>query len=260
MKKILTLLTFLFSTMLSASEHGGGAIIWFNYLAEKIHVPEHIITFAFVGLVLIVIGFIYRKQLSKVENRVIPDKGVTIRNLVEAYGNFIYGQCKNVIGEKEADTYFPFIAILFIVLLFSNLIGLIPGFNPPTHMLNTTLAVGVFSFLYYNYQGFKEQGFINYMKHFAGPLWYMAILIFPLEIISHFVRPLSLALRLQGNMTGDHLVLSIFTELAPFLVPIIFYLLGILVCLIQAYVFTVLSMVYIAMAVEHHDHDEAAEH
>jgi F-type H+-transporting ATPase subunit a len=258
MTKLITLLLTLISFNAYSSEHG---ILWLGYVEHWTHVPEHILGFILVGLFLSIIALIYRAQLKKVDNTVIPDKGITVRNLVEAYGDFIYGQCRSVIGEKEADTYFPFIATLFIVLLFSNLLGLIPGFLPPTETLNTTLAVGAFSFLYYNWEGIKAQGPIGYLKHFAGPLWYMAVLIFPLEIISHFVRPFSLALRLQGNITGDHLVVSTFTNLAPFLVPVIFLLLGLLVCVIQAYVFTVLSMVYISMAVEHHDHgDEAAAH
>lgn len=257
MKKLIALIFLFYSNITLGSE---GAIVWLKYLEHATGVKEYIYTFILVGLLLILTGIIYRSKVSKVGNTVIPDKGITLRNIVELYGNFVYSQCKSVIGEKEADKYFPFIATLFIVLLVSNFVGLVPGVNPPTDTLNTTLALGVFSFLYYNWQGVKEQGIVNYIKHFAGPLWYMAILIFPLEIISHLVRPLSLALRLQGNMMGDHLVLSIFTNLLPALVPLVFYLLGVLVCLIQAYVFTVLSMVYIAIAVEHHDHDEAAEH
>jgi F-type H+-transporting ATPase subunit a len=105
----------------------------------------------------------------------------------------------------------------------------------------------------------KEQGVVNYLKHFAGPLWYLAILIFPIEIISNFIRPLSLALRLRSNMMGDHLVLSVFSGLAPLIIPIVFMILGILVSFIQAYVFTVLSMVYISLAT-HHDHDEEHAH
>ena len=99
-------------------------------------------------------------------------------------------------------------------------------------------------------------GVINYLKHFAGPLWYMAILIFPIEILSNFVRPLSLALRLRGNMMGDHMVLAVFSDLVPGIVPIVFLILGMLVSFIQAYVFTCLSMVYISLASAHHDHDE----
>ena len=149
-----------------------------------------------------------------------------------------------------------FVGTIFILILINNLIGLIPGFLPPTDRVNTTLALGVFSFIYYNYIGCKKLGVVNYLKHFAGPLWYMAILIFPIEIISNFVRPVSLALRLRGNMYGDHLVLSVFSEMAPYLIPCVFMVLGILVSFIQAYVFTALSMVYISLASAHHDHDE----
>ena len=107
--------------------------------------------------------------------------------------------------------------------------------------------------------GVKEQGLVNYLKHFCGPLWYMAFLILPIEIISNLVRPLSLALRLRSNMMGDHMVLSIFSDMAPWIVPIIFMVLGILVSFIQAYVFTILSIVYISLAV-HHDHEEGHAH
>jgi F-type H+-transporting ATPase subunit a len=145
----------------------------------------------------------------------------------------------------------------FITILISNLIGLIPGFLPPTGSLNTTIALGFFSFIYYNIIGCKVQGTFNYIKHFAGPLWYMTVLIFPIEIVSNFIRPISLALRLKSNMEGDHLVLSIFSDLVPYGVPIVFLALGLFVCFIQAYVFTMLSMVYINLVVSHHDHDES---
>lgn len=224
------------------------------------NIPEYIITFAFVGLVVVLAGLVYRSKLSSVVNIVIPDKGITFRNLVEAYGQFIFDQCKLVIGEKNAPKYFGFVATVFLIILLSNLIGLIPGFLPPTEFLNTTIALGIFSFIFYNIKGCKELGVINYLKHFAGPLWYMAILIFPIEILSNLIRPVSLALRLRGNMYGDHLVLVQFSKLAPAIIPIIFMVLGILVSIIQAYVFTVLSMVYISLAVSHHDHDEHAAH
>ncbi len=233
---------------------------WFGALAESLHIPGHTLTFALVGLVLVALGFAYRVRMAKVSQVVIPDKGITFRNIMELYGSFIYGQCQAVIGEKEAPRYFPFIATVFICILICNLIGLVPGFLPPTEYLNTTLALGAFSFIYYNIQGCKVQGTLNYLKHFCGPLWYLAILVFPIEVVSNFIRPFSLALRLRFNMMGDHIVLSEFSKLVPLFVPIIFMILGILVSLIQAYVFTVLTMVYIQMAVEHHDHDGHHEH
>lgn len=242
--------------VLSTNAFAAGGFTWFGGLSHSLHIPGHTITFLFIGLLLVVAGLIYRSKISKVSNVVIPDKGITYRNIVELYGNFIYGQCKGIIGEEEGPKYFSFIATIFIIILSCNLIGLVPGFLPPTEYLSTTLALGAFSFIYYNYQGCKEQGTWNYLKHFAGPLWYLAFLIFPIEIISNFIRPLSLALRLRSNMMGDHIVLTQFSNLVAVGVPIIFMILGILVSLIQAYVFTVLTMVYIQMAVAHHDHDE----
>lgn len=243
-------------TILSTSTMAASGFTWFGGLSHALHIPGHTITFIFVGLALLSMGVLYRSKISKVSNVVIPDKGITFRNIVELYGNFIYGQCKGIIGEEEGPKYFSFISSIFILILISNLIGLVPGFLPPTEYLSTTLALGAFAFIYYNYQGCKEQGTWNYIKHFAGPLWYLAFLIFPIEIISNFIRPLSLALRLRSNMMGDHIVLTQFSNLVALGVPIIFMVLGILVSLIQAYVFTVLTMVYIQMAVAHHDHDE----
>ena len=254
MKKLLALFLLLSTQNAQAA---GDAFTWIGAL----HLPikGHVTTMILISLMLTLGALIYRSKIAKVPNVVIPDKGITFRNFCELYGNFIYGQCKAILGEKEAPKYFAFIATTFLVIVVSNLIGLIPGFLPPTEYLSATMALGIFSFLYYNIKGCKEQGTLNYLKHFAGPLWYLAILIFPIEIISNLIRPLSLALRLKSNMYGDHLVLSIFSDLAPIVVPIIFMILGILVSFIQAYVFTVLSMVYISLAT-HHDHDEEHAH
>jgi len=272
MKKLVLLLsTFIFS--ISTFAAGG-----FTWISTLIHTPamqkflhmigldhdpkksEHVVTLVLIGIILCIVGLIYRSKISKVKDVVVPDKKTSFRNFIELYGNFIYGQCKSIIGEKEGPTYFPFIATVFLVILICNLIGLIPGFLPPTEHLSTTFAFGMFVFVYYNLKGCKEQGTWNYIKHFAGPLWYLAFLIFPIEIISNAIRPLSLALRLKSNMMGDHMVLATFSDLAPMLIPIIFMILGILVSFIQAYVFTILTMVYIQMAVVHHDHDEEHAH
>ena len=132
----------------------------------------------------------------------------------------------------------------------SNLLGLVPGFGPPTSDFDITFALGVVSFVVFNYYGFKEQG-MGYLKHFAGPMLALAPLIFTLEIIGVFVRPVSLGLRLFGNMSGDHLVLEIFTDLTKVGVPVIFYFLGTLVSGVQAFVFTLLTLIYIALSVAH---------
>mgnify|MGYP006434876633 CR=1 FL=1 len=252
-------INFLFVFLLApASSHAGGGFTWVSSLIHKFHIPvaEHVLTFVFTSLLLVILSILYRNKLASVGNNLVPDNGFSFRNLVESYGNFIMGQCKAVIGEKNGPEYFSFVGTIFLVIFVNNMIGLIPGILPPTEQTSTTLALGVFSFLYYNFIGCKKLGVVNYLKHFAGPVWYMAILIFPIEILSNFVRPLSLALRLRGNMMGDHMVLSVFSDLIPGIVPIVFMVLGMLVSFIQAYVFTCLSMVYISLASAHHDHDE----
>ena len=255
MKKIL----FFFLLTTDSVVFAADGFTWMGGLSHSLPIGEHVLTLILVGLVLSIGGLVYRSKIVRVPNVVLLDQGITFRNICELYGSFIYKQCKQIMGEEEAGKYFPFISTLFIVILFCNLIGLVPGFLPPTQHLSTTLGLGVFSFVYYNMKGVKEQGLVNYLKHFAGPLWYMALLIFPIEIISNLVRPFSLALRLKNNMMGDHLVLAEFSNLLPALVPIVFMVLGILVSFIQAYVFTVLTMVYISLAT-HHDHGTEGQH
>lgn len=262
------------SSLVATNTFASGGFTWITSALSAFHLDSlahhwHVLTLGLVGLILIVIGLMYRIKISAHpgDKSVIPDKGITLRNMVELYGSFIYTQCRAVLGEKEAPKYFKFIAFLFITIFISNVIGLIPGFLPPTEVISTTLALGMMSFIYYNIKGCKELGTLNYLKHFAGPLWYMAILIFPIEILSNMIRPLSLALRLRGNMMGDHHVLTTFLNLnilgvnvGAFGAALPFYVLGLLVCFIQAYVFTMLSMVYISLATAHHDHGDHAHH
>ena len=222
------------------------------------HIAQHVLTFFAVGVLFLLVGVLYRSKSSNIKNIAIPDRGITFRNIVEAIGQFVYNLARNIMGEEQAKRYYSVIVLLFSFIFINNLIGLIPGFLPPTDNFNTTLALGIFVFIYYNYQGIKEQGLIGHIKHFMGPVWYLAILIFPIELISHAVRPLSLGLRLKGNMEGDHLVLSIFSNLVPYIVPIPFYVIGLFVCFMQAFVFTLLTMVYISLATAHHDHEEHA--
>lgn len=231
-----------------------------SHFEHSLHLKQHIITFALMGILFVAMGTLYRAKVSGVKNYVIPDKGITFRNIFEALGQFIYNLARNIMGEEEAKKYYTVIMLLFTFVFANNLIGLVPGFLPPTDNFNTTLALGIFVFLYYNFQGIRAQGLVGHIKHFMGPVWYLAVLIFPIEIISHTVRPLSLGLRLKGNMEGDHLVLSIFSGLIPYIVPIPFYVIGLFVCFMQAFVFTLLTMVYISLATAHHDHDEEHAH
>jgi F-type H+-transporting ATPase subunit a len=146
----------------------------------------------------------------------------------------------------------PIIGTAALFILFNNLLGLVPGFAPATDNLNITVGPALVIFFATHYYGIKENG-LHYLAHFLGPkingfpwlFWLMG----PIELISHFARPLSLALRLMGNMTGDHKVLAIFLGLLYLSLPFLF--LGTLVCVVQTLVFCLLSMVYIGLAIEH---------
>jgi len=248
-------------SLLSTQAFGASGFRWLSSIAHSIHLPESLITFVLVCSTVILLGVFYRISLSKTANPVVPDKGITYRNLIEGFGDFIYKLCEQTMGEEKAKTYYSSMAMLFLMIFLSNIIGLIPGFLPPTVDLNVTLALGFFAFIYYNAHGIRVQGLWGHIKHFMGPMWYMAFLIFPIEIISHCVRPISLALRLRGNMNGDHLVLEVFSGLIPVAVPVVFMFLGLFVSFVQAFVFTMLTMVYISLATEvHHDHDHEEAH
>ena len=246
---------FFASIFFSANAFAGGGFTWLGGIAHSLHVHEHTVTYLFVCSLLLLGGIIYKAKVSSIDSAIVPDKGISFRNIFESFGEFLYNLAVSIMGEKETKKYFTLIVTLFMVIFFNNVIGVIPGFLPPTDNLNTTLAMGIFVFIYYNYQGVKVQGLVGHIKHFLGPVAFLAPLMLIIELISHAVRPISLGLRLKGNMEGDHLVLSIFSDLVPYIVPIPFYALGIFVSFVQAFVFTLLTMIYIGSAVEHHDHE-----
>jgi F-type H+-transporting ATPase subunit a len=214
----------------------------------------------FVMGILLLLALRARGQLKQ-DAAVVPDERLTARNVFELLVEAINGLADSVIGHG-AQRYVPLLSTFFIFILISNLMGLLPGFTPPTSDFDITFALGVVSLLAFNFYGFQAQG-IGYLRHFVGPIVALAPLMIILEVISVLlVRPASLGLRLFGNMFGDHLVLEIFTSLTKVGVPVAFYILGTLVSVIQAFVFTLLSMIYIGLAVAHHDgeHVEHAHH
>ncbi|MGL4722534.1 MAG: F0F1 ATP synthase subunit A [Desulfovibrionaceae bacterium] len=139
---------------------------------------------------------------------------------------------------------------IFLFILFQNLLGLVPSFDAPTANINTTAALAIFVFLYYNALGVKIWGF-GYIKHFTGPVSAIAPLMLPIELISHFARPLSLALRLFGNIRGEEIVLLIFFILAPIVGTIPIYFLFMFAKILQAFIFYLLTLLYIKGAMEH---------
>jgi F-type H+-transporting ATPase subunit a len=184
---------------------------------------------------------------------VVPPRKMNLRNFFEYIAESVYGMVEGAMGEDNAARFFPLIGALWLFILFGNLMGLIPGFVSSNDTLKTNVGLAVMVFLLTHYLGVKEHG-LAYFKHFLGPSLVLAPLMLPIELISHIARPVSLSVRLMGNMMADHKVVMSFFALVPILVPLPFMLLGLLICLIQALVFTSLAMVYISMAIEHHDH------
>lgn len=183
---------------------------------------------------------------------ILPVPRFGLRAFLEMIADTAYSVMVEIMGEKKARKHLPFIGSLGIFILFSNLMALVPGFGVATTTLKTNVALAVLVFLATHYFGVREHG-IGYFKHFLGPVPALIPLMLPIEIISHLARPVSLSLRLLGNMVADHKVVFIFFGIFPLLLPLPFLFLGLLVCFIQAFVFCVLSMIYIAMATEH-DH------
>lgn len=209
----------------------------------------HVFLAGAVAGVLLLAGWVANRRLRHVEKCLVPKSKPTPSTLFEVIVEAILGLMEGVMG-KRAWKYFPLIGASFIYIFVCNIVGLIPGLAPPTDNINTNAACAVIVFLYYNTVGIKEHGFINYAKHFMGPVIWLGPLMLVIELVSHIVRPVSLSVRLFGNMTGDHLVLGVFSELTPLFVPIIFLGLGLFISFIQAFVFSLLSIVYIALATE----------
>jgi F-type H+-transporting ATPase subunit a len=215
---------------------------------------SHVLSASAIALFLIFGAIAYRGALKRAgKNAIVPPASFNLRNLFEMFAEAMLGIAEGVMGKKNAVKYLPFIGSLAFFIFFNNALALIPGFAPPTDTLKTNLALAVLVFLATHFLGVREHG-LAYFKHFLGPIPVLAPLMLIIELISHVARPISLSLRLMGNMAADHKVVSIFFALVPFLVPVPFLVLGILVVTIQTLVFTLLSMVYISMAVAHEEH------
>ena len=205
-----------------------------------LHLGEHVTYTWFVMLVLILLALATTRGMKMVPSGV--------QNLMEVFIDSLENFVEETMGPK-GKAYFPLIATIALFILVSNLMGLIPGFYPPTANLNTNFAMALTVFVMTHVVGIKEHGF-GYLKHFMGPVLALAPLMFVIEIIGHLARPVSLSLRLFGNMYGHEIVLMIFLALVPFLLPVPMMIMGVLVALIQTFVFTLLAMIYIAGALE----------
>lgn len=218
-----------------------------------LHVNGAVIVFG----VILVAAAIARIQISgRVNEFVVPPKRLSIAAIIDILVESLHNMVLGMLG-PHGEKHFAFIASLFIFVLLSNLMGLLPLSESPSSNLNTTLALGLASFLYYNVMGIKEHGILGYLKHFLMGLGLMGVPIAFFEILSHVLRPFTLGLRLFLNLKIDHLLAGSFAQLFEWVLPVPLLLFGVVVCTIQAFLFATLTSVYIQMATEH---EESSEH
>jgi len=211
-------------------------------LLPEIHgFPEHV-TYTWLAMaILIGLSLAVRFSLKKTAPTGLQN---FLETIVGALEDFVV----DIMG-PEGRHYLPLIGTLFLFILVCNLQGLVPGFDSPTANINTTLALALVAFTTTHYIGLKRHG-IGYVKHFMGPMWVLAPLMFPIEVISHLARVISLTFRLFGNMVAKHKLLLVLALLAPYIAPVPILGLGLLVAFVQAGVFTLLTMLYLSGSIE----------
>jgi len=221
------------------------------YTAENA-IPWYTVMFFIACILSVVIIWILRGKLSESE----PGHG---QQTLEVSVLAVRSMIEDIIGPHGLK-YFPVVMTFAVLILVSNLMGLFPLFMSPTSATSVTFALGLASFLYYNYIGISENGLLGHLKHLAGPIWWIAWLILPIEVISNFIRPFSLGIRLFGNLFADEKVLETLSGLAPpwtWPAPMLLMPLSVFVALIQTFVFVLLSQLYISEvshAPHHHEH------
>lgn len=217
-------------------------------------IPWYTVMFFIACILSVVIIWILKGQLSEEE----PGGG---QQTLELGVLAVRGMIEDIIGPHGLK-YFPVVMTFAVLILVSNLMGLFPLFMSPTSATSVTFALGLSSFFYYNYIGISENGLFGHLKHFAGPIWWIAPLIFPIELISNFIRPFSLGIRLFGNLFADEKVLETVASLAPpvtWFAPILLMPLSVFVAFVQTFVFILLSQLYLS-EVSHAPHDSHAAH
>lgn len=239
-------LTWLFNKYLAGL--GNWLLSLFNLHAEHPRHPwTNFITMQIlVAAIIIVLFAVLRPRLSM-------DRPGKTQHIFETIYTFLRGEASDSIGH-EGPKFLPFLGTLFIFILFSNLIGVIPGFESPTMNPSVPAGCALLVFIYYNFMGFKQQGVFSYLKHFAGPMPMLAPLMVPIELISHMARPLSLTIRLFANMLAGEKVTVVFLGLTYLIAPAVFMGLHVFVSFLQAYIFVLLTMMYLSETVPHEQH------
>jgi F-type H+-transporting ATPase subunit a len=212
-----------------------------------IHVqnPDQFVPDYVVMSIIVVIALIVFFRLASRRLKPIPSK---MQSFLELLIQTFENQLIEIVGE-QGRKYVPLVATIGIFIFSSNLLGLIPGLMSPTSNLNVTAACALVVFIYYHWQGIKSQGFFKYLKHFMGPIPLLAPLMVPIEIISHFSRIVSLSIRLFGNIFAEELLIVVMLSIIPFFLPLPFMAVAIFTALIQAFVFVLLTCIYLSGAV-----------
>jgi F-type H+-transporting ATPase subunit a len=194
-----------------------------------------------VGLIVLVLA-----KLATSKMQLVPSG---LQNLMEAYLEGVIAMGKDVVGEKLARKYLPLVATIGLIVFMANVIGIIPGFESPSSNINMTLLLALVVFIYYNFEGIRVNGVAKYFGHFMGPMAILAPLMFPIEIVSHLSRVISLSFRLFGNIKGDDMFLGVMLMLAPWLIPVVPFALLTFMAFLQTFIFMILTYVYLAGAV-----------
>lgn len=200
----------------------------------------------FVHTVLSAIIVLVIAKMATSSMKVVP---TGMQNIVETYMDGILAMGKDVMGEEKARKYIPLIGTLGLFIFVGNVIGIIPGFESPTSNINFTLTLALAVFVYYHFEGIRAQGVVHYFAHFMGPVKWLAPLMFPIEIVSHLSRIISLSFRLFGNIKGDDLFLWVLLMLAPWIVPLPAFAILTFMAFLQTFIFMILTYVYLAGAV-----------
>ena len=233
----------------------------YSPLEHAFHVPVVVQAALLAAGLLILAGALVRRQIAAADGGVIPDEGVTLRNAGEVLVDGLASLARDTMGD-EWRRYFPLVGTIFVFIMVSNIMGLIPGVGGSTNDVNTTTAWALISFVVYNVVGIRKHGFW-YINQFLGPSFFEATLFgrhihvrmlapffLPLELILHGARILTLSVRLLANMFADHTVITVWVSLVPVVVPALFMALGLLVAVLQAFVFSLLTMIYIGLALD----------
>jgi F-type H+-transporting ATPase subunit a len=234
-----------------------------------IHGAEPLAASFAVALLILVLVLLARPALVASKSNepsaqaILPQTTLTLRTFFEVWIGYWYGLMKDMMGPRRAKRYFPLVGSLSLFILFSNVLGLIPGFTPPTSNWNVTMGCAAVVFVMFNYYGFKEGG-LAYVKHLFGPWLGWAyvpvnLLLFVVETFSLFIRPMTLSIRLMLNMAVDHLLVTIMLGMVAVFLPVPVLILSTLVCIVQVMVFCILTSIYITLATEHDEHDADAK-